>query len=459
VTPLRWAIVAGVAVGFAYTLSPLSVIVMGLLFPLWRWAGAGLDERERRWFTTLFLVAIALRLTAIGVLFMSADSTIPYANFFGDEEFFKRRTTWLRNLGMGIPIAPADYFYTFDQTGQTSYLPVLTYLQALVGLAPYGVHVVNAFLYFAATMVLFKLVRPSLGGLAAFGGATVLLFLPSLFVWSVSALKEPLYFFVVSLNLVAAVTIFRSERWPHRALAIVAVVAGGYILQGIREGGLALTFAGVVGGGGFSVLVRRPRLLVATIVMVPLVATLAITQPAVQQRAWSAVHEAAYKHWGHVHTRGLVYKILDDRFYPDRQTIETMTPREAGRFVMRAIYSYVTVPLPWQIESRAALAFLPEQMVWYVLIALVPIGAVAGVRRDPLLVSLLLAHGVAVSLLVALSGGNVGTLVRHRGLSMPYFAWLAALGAVAVARMISESPATLRPSSSTSNKAGVACPS
>jgi hypothetical protein len=31
-------------------------------------------------------------------------------------------------------------------------------------------------------------------------------------------------------------------------------------------------------------------------------------------------------------------------------------------------------------------------------------------------------------LLVALSGGNVGTLIRHRGLAMLYFAWLAALG-------------------------------
>ena len=38
--------------------------------------------------------------------------------------------------------------------------------------------------------------------------------------------------------------------------------------------------------------------------------------------------------------------------------------------------------------------------------------------------------------LVALSGGNVGTLIRHRGLAMPYFAWLAALGAVTVGNWI-----------------------
>jgi hypothetical protein len=399
-----------------------------------------------------------MRLMAIASLFLSADSTIPYANFFGDEEFFKRRTTWMRNLGMGIPISPADYFYTFDETGKTSYLLVLTYLQALVDLAPYGVHVLNALLYVAATVILFKLVRPALGGLAAIGGAAILLFLPSLFIWSISALKEPLYFFVVALNLAAGVAIFSSPRWTRRVLAAIALVAGGYVLQSIREGGLALTLAGVIGGGALAFLVQRPRVLVAAIVVVPLAAALAFTRPAVQQRALSVVQEAAYKHWGHVHTSGWTYKLLDARLYPDRQTIETMTPAESGRFVVRAIYSYLTVPLPWQIESRAALAFLPEQMIWYLLIALVPIGAIAGLRREPLLVSLLLTHGAAISLIVALSGGNVGTLIRHRGLSMPYFAWLAAFGVVTIASFILERPAVSR-ASSPSNKAGLACPS
>jgi hypothetical protein len=458
VTPLLWAIAAGVAVGVAYTLSPLTIIVLGLLYPLWKWASAGLDDTERRWLMAVFFVAIALRLTAIAGLFLSADSTIPYANFFGDEEFFKRRTTWLRNLAIGIPISPADYFYTFDETGRTSYLLVLTYLQALVDLAPYGVHVLNAFLYLAASVILFKLVRPALGGLAALGGAAILLFLPSLFIWSISALKEPLYFFVVSLNLAAGVAIFRSPLWTRRVMAAIALVAGGYALQSIREGGLALTLVGVIGGGVVAFLVQRPRLLTAAIVVVPLAAALAFTRPSVQQRALSVVHEAAYKHWGHVHTSGWTYKLLDDRLYPDRQTIETMTPGESGRFVVRAIYSYLTVPLPWQVESRAALAFLPEQVIWYLLILLVPIGTVAGLRREPLLVSLLLTHGAAISLIVALSGGNVGTLIRHRGLSMPYFAWLAAFGAVTVARFILERPAMSRVSSP-SNKAGLACPS
>ena len=59
-TPVRWALAAGVAVGFAYTLSPVTIIVIGLLFPLWLWASDGLDDTERRWLTAVFVVAIAL---------------------------------------------------------------------------------------------------------------------------------------------------------------------------------------------------------------------------------------------------------------------------------------------------------------------------------------------------------------------------------------------------------------
>lgn len=452
-----WAVAAGVAVGFAYTLSPLTVVFLALLAPLWRWVSRGLSAVERRWLLSVLCLAVALRLLVIGGLFLAADAAIPYANFFGDEEFFKRRTTWMLNLGLGLPISAADFFYAFDQTGETSYLYFLTYVQALVGLAPYGMHVLNAVLYLIATLVLYRLARPMAGGLGALGGVVLMLLLPSLFIWSISALKEPLYFLIVALNLASAVAMIRAARWWQRALALVAVIAGALILQSIREGGLALMAVGVGGGGALAFVVQRPRVLLASVVMVPLLAALALTQPAVQQRAWPAVHEAAYKHWGHIHTPGLTYKILDDRLYSDRELIPTMTVGEAGRFVVRAVSSYLTVPAPWQIESRAALAFLPEQMVWYVLILLVPVGAAAGFRRDPVLTSLLLVHGIAVSLIVALSGGNIGTLVRHRGLSIPYFAWLSGLGAVTVGNFILMRVAHARaPHSSPSTKAGLA---
>jgi len=430
--PWLWVIAAGMAIGFAYTLSPLTFLVAVAIAPLWRWASAGLTVQERRWMLGLVAMAVAFRVVAIGGLFLTADPTIPYANFFGDEEFFKRKTTWLRNVSMGIPISKADFIYAFDQTGDSSYLRVLSYLQALVGLAPYGIHVLNAGAYLAAVLVLFKVAEPRFGGLASVIGSALLLFMPSLFIWSISALKEPIYFLVAAANVASALMVVQSRTWPWRVVAMVLVVLGAFSLQSLREGGLALTAIGVGGGFTLAFLIARPRALLAACIVLPLVATLALTRPAVQERAWAVVHQVALKHWGYINTPGVTYKLMEPGFYVDRQAITAMTPADVGRYGLRAAWSYVTAPLPWNIESRSALAFLPEQLVWYGLLFLAPFGLAAGLKRDVLLTSILLSHGLASAFMVAVSGGNVGTLVRHRGLALPYLVWLSGLGAVSV---------------------------
>jgi hypothetical protein len=74
------------------------------------------------------------------------------------------------------------------------------------------------------------------------------------------------------------------------------------------------------------------------------------------------------------------------------------------------------------------LAYLPEQALWWTMIALAPFGVAMGLKRDALLTSTLAAHAVAIAMMVALTSGNIGTLIRHRGLVFPYLVWIAALG-------------------------------
>jgi hypothetical protein len=100
---------------------------------------------------------------------------------------------------------------------------------------------------------------------------------------------------------------------------------------------------------------------------------------------------------------------------------------EALRFIWRSLERYVTVPLPWEVQSRSALLYLPEQIIWYFLVALALPGVVLAMRRDTLVTSLLFAHAAVAAVTVALTSGNVGTLVRHRGLALPYFVWLSAV--------------------------------
>ena len=224
------ALLAGVAVGVCYVLSPLSVVCLLAIIVLLRWAGDGLDEGERRWLYAILVTAVIVRMLVILGLFLITDhQTVPFGHIFGDEDYFIRRSLWLRNLAVGLPIHRADLIYAYDRDIRTSYLFVLATLQLLFGPAPYGVHVFSVLCYLGASIVLYRLVRPAFGRLPAMLGLATLLFLPTQFAWSLSALKEPLYFLTMSVGLAAAVAVGRPGSWPKRlgAIAVIAAIGPG----------------------------------------------------------------------------------------------------------------------------------------------------------------------------------------------------------------------------------------
>ena len=442
--PLWRVLSAGVLLGIAYTLSPMTVLMLPCLVLVVHLTGRALGDREREWLYALMFVAIVARLAVIAGLFLSADADQPFATFFGDEEMFKFRSIWLRNIGLGVPISAADFIYAADEVGKSSYLSILAFLAAAVGDMPYGIHLFNTVLYFGGVCLIYRAVRPSYGRLVALGGLTILLLLPSLFIWSISALKEPLYTLLAALELWCALYIARGRRWYWRIAALGAVVVLGVLLEGLRKGGLLVAGIGTIAGIAGAIAAKRPRLAIAALVLAPIIAVAALRVPPVQDRAIGVVKEAALYHVGHVYTPGYSYRTLDSWYYIDPADIHrVMSGGDAVKYVLMAMVEYVVQPLPWAIETRSTLAFIPEHMIWLVLIALLPLGLIAGLRHDAVLTAVLAGHGFAVMLIVALTSGNIGTLIRHRGLVLPYIVWLSLLGGYHL--MLRMAPASVIP--------------
>jgi len=436
-----WIVCAGFIVGLVYTLSPLLVCFAIGMALVWRWASAGLPAEERRAVLALLAAAVVLRLVIVAGLFAFTNhATQPFGSLFGDEEYFIKRSLWMRSVALRIPLSAADFIYAYDSYSETSHLYVLTLIQILFGPSPYGAHLVGMLLYLAGAVMLFRTVRRSFGVTASLLGLLLLLFLPSLFAWSISALKEPLFFFVTSGVLALAVAAVRSPLWRWRIGAVGLLGAAALVAGTIRQGGMVIVAVGTLAGWGIAWALMRPRLAAAGLILMVAAAPIVLTRGRVQDQVAVGVRRAALAHWGHVNTAGYVYTVLDGRFYRDRSSIRSMTLREGARFVTSAIVSYVTVPTPWQLKSRSALSFLPEQIVWYGLVLLAPIGLLVGLRRDVLVSSLLLAHTLVAAGLVALTSGNVGTLVRHRGLAVPFLIWFSALGACELAARWSAPP-------------------
>jgi low affinity Fe/Cu permease len=439
----RWSAAAGAALGLIYAGSPLFIVAVAAAAVVLLAAGRALPASERRRLQTILALAIAVRFVFIGVMLIRG---IPFLNdlsigaLSGDDAYYMSRALRARDIALGLTQGKYDFFIVSDEYGRTSYLQGMTLLQLLFGPSPYGTQAINAGRFVGAAYLLFRLARQAYGATTAVVGLTTVLFLPSLFVGSASLLKESTHFFVTSLLLALVIAALRHPRLAVRVAAVAMAAACLLILDDLRRGALVLSIAGIATAIAIRVAFETPRRAIAAAVLAATIVVVAWSQPSIHARAIDAVTSAAKTHGGHVFTIGHAYKLLDEGFYvypgtPAAWHLE-LTDAQAARFVVRAARSFLFTPWPWEIRSRSELAFLPEHMIWLLIVVFAPIGAVAGWRRDRVITSLLIGFVLPTAAALALTNGNVGTLLRLRGLVSPYLIWIAVFGALSAAEFV-----------------------
>jgi hypothetical protein len=358
----------------------------------------------------------------------------------GDGAYAMARALRSRDLLLGVSANKYDYVVAFDEYGRNSYVSFLTAAQMAFGPAPYGLRLINSVLFIAGALLLHRMTRDTLGPAPAMAGLAALLFLPTLFVWSISLLKESLYFAGSALILWATVAALRARVWRARVLAVLAGLAGALAIHDLRSGAVWLAALGLAAGLTMRAVTASRRILAGAVAVTMLSSAILVFGQHAQDRIIQALESTAKTQTGHVFTVGHAYKLLDEGFYFNPQTPAastlTLTAAQSARYVIRALLSFAVVPAPWQLASLRELAYLPEQLLWYAVLVLLPFGAVAGWRRDPLVTCLLLSYAAPTACVLALTNGNVGTLVRLRGLVMPYLVWVSAVGFCASLQML-----------------------
>ena len=183
-----------------------------------------------------------VRVGAIVWLCLTANTrAASFAVFFGDEQFYLERAFRLYNIRWAFPSRRNR-----SSTPTTRWASRPIRIPGAAADARRADAVPHPPLEHVAVprcvVCLFRLVRASSGPATAMVGLVYLLFLPSLFMWSVSALKESLFLLLSSVTLDPVGAAARAPRKAAVA-AIVAAVALGWWLEALRTGSRAIYLA------------------------------------------------------------------------------------------------------------------------------------------------------------------------------------------------------------------------
>ena len=335
---LAAAILLGILAGALYTVSPLTAWCAAIAAIVLALAGRGLPEAERHSLNVLLVAALVARLAAIGAIFvvntpMHDDESV--AMLSGDEAYGLSRALRTRDVLTGAPVTQYDYFVAYDEYGRNSYITALSAIQMLFGPTPYSMRLLNTLFFVVAAILLFRLTRSAFGPLPAFGGLALLLFLPTLFAWSISLLKEPLYLLVTAVVLTGVASAVRERSWQARLFPMLAAIAALVIARDLRPAAVPLILAGLGAGVAAFLFFSSPlRFRLVAIVIAALAAVAVTTRSSAPQRLIAALDAAAKTQTGHVFTVGHSYKLLDAGFYvtpvtPIQSTL-SLTPGEAS---------------------------------------------------------------------------------------------------------------------------------
>jgi hypothetical protein len=439
VPTLVWGAAAGAIIGVLYAASPLFMVTLAAAAVLLVLAGRDLAADERRRIVSIVGAALAVRFILIGVMLMI---NIPHlgdlgiGGLRGDDAYYLARAIRARDIMLDLTRGRYDYFVVADEYGRTGYVQLLTFLQLVFGPTPYSMRAFNALLFVTASYLLFRLCRPGLGPSVSGPALVVLLFLPSLLASSISTSKEPLYFLITAVLLTSALAVVRRPGAIAKVGAVIVAAVCLWLLDDLRRGALILCVSGLALAAVARVWLATPRRALAGLAVAVLAVVVLWAQAPIRARVLDATASVAKMHAGHVFTSGHAYKLLDDGFYmhpgtPAALRLE-LSERQAGRFLVRAAISFAVTPLPWEMASLSELAFFPEHLLWMLIVVLLPIGAVAGWRRDATITALLIGFALPTAAVLAVTTGNVGTLLRLRGLVTPYVLWFAGFGALTV---------------------------
>jgi hypothetical protein len=364
-------------------------MVVGLFLLVYLVRELARDDSARRrvlliWTLVAFLVHIVLGI-AIWV----------FLQFALDDAYFHHETAkaLVRHWAHGTPLPEI-------LPGKGIFLYTMAAVYYGLGVHPEAMLVVNAILAAALIPIMADTTRRLFGTSAERFGLPLFLLLPGLLIWTAVLLREAMVLFVLSVTINVAVRLSQRVTFRRFAALILSVVtlAGFRISVALAVGlGILAAFAASAPNGS-----TRVRWLAA--LGVASVLGILFGQQ-VYDRVIGVDLEKVHAIRS-VHSAGATSGV--------DPTGDVSTPGNAALFVAAHLLESFAGPFPWQIGTLRHTLALPDVIVWWCLLPVLFAGIRWGMRRLGPRVLILLLPAAATQVMLTVSFGEFGTLIRQR---------------------------------------------
>ena len=383
------------------------------------------DDERRSLASKLFVAAYGFRVLIMLPTHYVAKLGNGNGALFQDDYTNDLVGEWLVRIarGDGVSIFPGHQ-YLLDGV----YPYVLMALYALFGHEPLLPKFVNSVAGAISVVLVFEITRRAFNTRAAILAAVGAMVLPTLVIWSIVTVKETLVLLFTLLALEAvqrlSVVTVRSNQVTTTIVGLIAVLA---VLLDLRSTS-ALILAGlllVVGVARLDYRLRPWQLgLAGSVVLLLVVGGFAYGRSHANNRPISAVMEDVMLQIRHrraqeaANARSQIRPVTEVLTATGGEIPQMELESDAAPFsfmddVASPLGYALLSPAPWQARSLTEFAASGEMLVWYALL----VGAIVVWRAPPhqrLFMICVIAYGIANWIVLAISEGNLGNLLRHR---------------------------------------------
>jgi len=325
--------------------------------------------------------------------------------FKGMKDFEEQAAVYFDDVDLRSPIY-----------GYHGFTYLMTAFYRIFGYQIQGARFISTFFCIMVFLLLFYLAKDLFGSRVARISSAMFAFLPSIVLWSTMILADMFVLLGITASMFALVKIVKKVELKWILIMALSLTLVWSVKRFVTI--ILLTIAlPVFSYKAFLRLTKKGKSVVLITVILALIAIINLPVMSLLETKYQATMK------DFLEVQRSIAKDDDSGYliYPEHCYKELKcSPIDAARAYTKGMYHVLLSPFPWRVESRMQLMAYPQTILWYFMMPFIVYGFYVGFKIKPAATALIFLYSFSIFSLLALVGGNIGALFRHKDMVMPF---------------------------------------